>query len=1055
MFFSLARGCVVCVISEEERFNNLTGAINRTQATWADLTSTVAAFLDPAEVPTLKTLSLGGEPMRPELATRWEQSEGEKIVFNGFGPAECSVNCLTSVTAQRKGNPANIGTPLASWVWVVDPLNHNRLKPVGTIGELLIEGPLLAREYLFDQAKTAASFIVTNPMWGKDVESETSARRRFYATGDLVKLQPDGTFIYYGRADRQVKLNGQRVELGEVESNLTLATGDSIKLAVELYTAPSMEGRKTLAAFLAWDRQAELVENTAVLVLSPDILASLKRFREILSQRVPSHFIPGYFFPVSHLPTNASGKLDRRALHHLVESLKPELLDLYSLAHATVTETTSSRELHLRELWCTILKIPQRRVGPETNFFGIGGDSVAAMQLVAKAREHDLLLTVAQVFEYPTLATMAQAVKDDDTSRPTHLESFALCPSSKLEGILTEFYTQSGLARTQEVEDVYPASAMQESLMALTAQNDDAYVLRNVYRIPNNVNMESFIGAWELVVQAHAILRTRLCFSSALRRYMQVVVKESIGWVTKHDSVQDYINDDKSRIFSAGSPLAHFGLITNRDDNLFIFSLHHAIYDGFSLQEIFEDLQNAFSGLPLANQGDVRPFIAYLESQPQADQETYWEQQLGGEPATSWPQVPRSNRQEPISCMSRRALRNVESQRSGFTTSLLLRAAWALTVSQYASSEDIILAVTLSGRDIPVRGVANIVGPLLTTVPLRIGIDRASTVADYLHQVQHQATGMIPFQHYGLQNIQAKHESPLNLNHLFIVQPKEGGEDIDNSLGLQHVQTHSGDFDSTYALNIEVILGDDEIIVEAVYDLNILTPALMESCLDQYVHIMKELVRAEGAKKLKELQPVNPIDMRWIQNLNKDVPVRIAECVHGRVEQQVLIRPHAEAIRSFDGDMTYAQLNAAAELLAGKLQHLGIGPGHMVPLCFDKSRWAVIAMLATLKAGGACVSVSAAYPWDRLSLIVNDTRAIVVLASPQHVSCFDDIHPEGLSTTVLGVDEQLLQICKGDEAWKPSAVTHTDPAFVVYTSGSTVSTLRADIKSASAEIFIG
>ena len=206
MFFTLMRGGCVCVPSEHERFNDLAGAINRFNVNFMDITPTVASFLRPSDVPSVKGLSLGGEPLTKDNIETW----GKAVSLHCcYGPSECSVNSTWNGNLGNSSEATNIGKSIGSISWIVDPDNHNYLTPIGCIGELLIEGPILAREYLHDPDKTSKAFIF-GPLWAGD---ET---RRFYKTGDLARLNSDGTITYLGRKDTQIKLNGQRIEVGEM-----------------------------------------------------------------------------------------------------------------------------------------------------------------------------------------------------------------------------------------------------------------------------------------------------------------------------------------------------------------------------------------------------------------------------------------------------------------------------------------------------------------------------------------------------------------------------------------------------------------------------------------------------------------------------------------------------------------------------------------------------------------------------------------------------------------------------------------------------------------------
>jgi non-ribosomal peptide synthetase component F len=190
----------VCVPSEDQRMNDLAGAIAELNANFMDLTPTVAALLNPSDVPTIKSLALGGEALTKAVVEQWSKH----VHLHGqYGPSEASINSAWK-DFKHGGEPTNIGRAIGSVSWIVDADNRNRLVPIGCKGELLIEGPILSRGYLNDPEKTKLAFI-DSPEWARTGDGIN--RRRFYCTGDLVHYNSDGEMMYLGRKDSQVKVS--------------------------------------------------------------------------------------------------------------------------------------------------------------------------------------------------------------------------------------------------------------------------------------------------------------------------------------------------------------------------------------------------------------------------------------------------------------------------------------------------------------------------------------------------------------------------------------------------------------------------------------------------------------------------------------------------------------------------------------------------------------------------------------------------------------------------------------------------------------------------------
>ena len=191
----------------------------------------------------------------------------------------------------------NIGRSIGSVSWICWPNNHNQLTPVGGIGELLIEGPILARKYLHDEEKTAKSFIL-NPSWANG-----GGKRRFYKTGDLCRYNSDGSLTYLGRLDSQIKLNGQRIELGEIEHHLQINLPSEAQSAIELINVS--HGKKTskaLAAFLCLnpDGSVNVTNEDSYLLPMTERVRSIAASLEVaIASALPAYMMPTVFVPVS------------------------------------------------------------------------------------------------------------------------------------------------------------------------------------------------------------------------------------------------------------------------------------------------------------------------------------------------------------------------------------------------------------------------------------------------------------------------------------------------------------------------------------------------------------------------------------------------------------------------------------------------------------------------------------------------------------------------------------------------------------------------------------
>lgn len=253
--------------------------------------------------------------------------------------------------------------------------------------------------------------------------------------------------------------------------------------------------------------------------------------------------------------------------------------------------------------------------------------------------------------------------------------------------------------------------------MALTSSRPNSYVLRDVYDLPVHIDVVKFKSVWDAVVREHAILRTRVVFIPGLGS-CQVVVDEDITWQHAED-LDTYLAYDRSQKMDYGTPLTRFAIIDDSKTKTFIWTAHHAVYDGQSMALLFAAVDHAYE-----NDGHVPPLIPfvnliqYLKRVDRDTSDRFWMEQLKDVEATPFPEIPAGHR-----CQADNTVvysTHIDPDRtSGCTTATMLRAAWSILMSRLSDSPDVVFGVTQSGRDLELDGIESIGGPTITTVSFR------------------------------------------------------------------------------------------------------------------------------------------------------------------------------------------------------------------------------------------------------------------------------------------------------------------------------------------------
>ncbi|MFD6974914.1 AMP-binding protein, partial [Streptomyces sp. NPDC059949] len=334
-----------------------------------------------ATCPTLRLVVCSGEALPTELVTRFHTSAaGAPVALeNLYGPTEAAVDvtssACTAVTAAEPRASASIGLPVWNTrVYVLD--GRLRPVPVGVPGELYLAGVQLARGYIGRPGLSAERFVA---------DPYGAPSSRMYRTGDLVRRLADGRLDYLGRTDDQVKLRGFRIELGEIEAALT--------------SAPEV----AQAAVVVREDQPGVRRLVAYAVPVPAAAVDPGALRALAAARLPEYMVPAVFTELERLPLSANGKLDRRALP--APAVPAPAVPAPSSAATAPGVPAGTPEQILCALMGEVLGLPG--VGPDANFFELGGDSIVSIRLVGLARKAGLTVSARQIFQHPTPAALA------------------------------------------------------------------------------------------------------------------------------------------------------------------------------------------------------------------------------------------------------------------------------------------------------------------------------------------------------------------------------------------------------------------------------------------------------------------------------------------------------------------------------------------------------------------------------------------------------------------------------------------------------------------------
>ncbi|TQN65781.1 Nonribosomal peptide synthetase easA [Colletotrichum shisoi] len=753
VFGTLLWGGCVCMPSEAQRAD-LESFIRDEAVEWAILTPTVLRTLDAhaPQVATVRTVVSCGEPVDVSAVRDWSSSSSSspsRRFINEYGPCEVSGRCtLTELTAHSPF-PESIGKPVDCAVWIVSLQDPTQLAP---IGEIIVQGPGVARGYLDDEALTTASFI-SRPSWLPPPDQpRCDGSLRFYRTGDTARYNADGSMTFTGRRDGQVKIRGQRFELGEVERALVRSAG--VREAVACVQPWRGSGNILTAVLSLDDTETELEGGTGERVMRQvsvptaghDLSRRLRGIRDDVAAQLPSYMVPEACLVVSGMPLTTSGKLDRASVMAWVRSQDMEAARAAfqpASADDVLTAPASDREKLLQSVWASVLDIPEQGIGRESNFLALGGDSIAAMRAANLLRKRGLAVPLQALVQSSNLAATT-----DHCEVVTELPGPAAAPLQPDDTPAVQDLRVEGFAGT-DIEAVAEATDAQASMVALGELDPHALVLKTGLMFEPGVDRARIEHACRQVLQHHGVLRT--VFVQRGPKLYQVVLKRPADSQIQPDG------DERSH-HQHGDILPRFHVASDGHGQYSCCSrlrleIHHALYDAVSLGLVWKDIAAAYAGRKLSDGTSFLEWAGRLARLDHSRAKRFWREALQGSRLTYL--VPPRQAPGTIKQVALRvSLRSLEVP--GVTTANLFAAAWALVMGREAGTQDVAFAEILANRYSPSVDMdqENVLGPCMNANPVRARFDSSMTFVAVAARLQEQSLAAAPFAYLGYRTIQ-------------------------------------------------------------------------------------------------------------------------------------------------------------------------------------------------------------------------------------------------------------------------------------------------------------
>jgi amino acid adenylation domain-containing protein len=819
------------VIPDFEEYDpvKLGGLVRARQVTW--INAAPSAFYplveeNPADhLLSLRWVFLGGEPINLSRLSQWYSRTSTRLV-NSYGPTECTD--ISSYHVVAHDHPVDVRIPIGLpndnvSLFVLGA--RQEVLPPGAVGELCVGGMGVGAGYIGSPDLTAKVFL-DNPY----------ADGRLYRTGDLVRQLPDGAIDYLGRMDQQVKLRGYRIELSEIQSVLLAVDG-----VVDAFVGLTHEQQSSL---VAWIIGASGETST----LEASLRGRAQQFLPVFMQPVAYVFLDAF-------PLTPNGKIDRKALPG------PTMGD----GDSHLPPQTELERL-IAAVWSSVLQV--ERIGLQSDFFLLGGNSLQATSIVSRLnRQLDIRLSVRSVFDHPQMSAFVDCVSSAQQSagRPD------IVPAPLEAEMLPAF----GQSRLWFFEQLNPGTCV--NIMPAAVMLDGV------------LDQDALAFALDELCRRHSLLSTRFWASADGSPRMSVsdearpsLERLQIAGVSLHDRRQR-VQERLQQVARTPFDLTRGGLLrlcqirflshpSEAESDALVFSMHHIISDGLSLQVLFAELMTHYAAyvsrvpvvlppLRLQYADFARWQRHWIESGGVQSQLAFWKHYLSDVPDTntfpsdaSRPEVQTTRGATYALVMPRDVSDGIQERAREWKTTpfVLCLTAWKALMARYLRRPDISIGVPTSGRSHP--DLEPLIGFFINSVIIRTQWEQNDTLGAIVEAVKASALGAFAHGDVPLDLLMQSLTFRRSVSHTPIVQTAfqwtehdvpavtTGGAFAGMAAEWMAAERGSANFDITVSLS----RSQDQVRAEFEYNTDLFGVATIQRLAAQFLRVLTTLLRDPG-----------------------------------------------------------------------------------------------------------------------------------------------------------------------------------------------------------------
>ncbi|KAI0099159.1 hypothetical protein GGR51DRAFT_552178 [Nemania sp. FL0031] len=759
IFTTLVNGGCVCIPSSAERISGFTEAAQRMRVNWTYLTPPLSRKLDPSTLSDMAVVCFRATHLEAEIYSQWA---GKAKVILVYGSPEA---CPLGLSATEMTAPLitpGFGNPFCGNFWIVSPDDHNRLMPVGAVGELVIGGATLSSASSLDMENLDFDVLVRKSMARAQSLLEQSGSR-LLKTGRLVRYREKGEIEFIPPDGERDEFRGKSFRVSEIESQLRRCMGGGVDVVVETVAFKDASSTPVVTVFI--ELGDGLLEGRDDLTNLDDATRQrLFYYRQVINSTLRDTIpLPLAYVPVRRLPLTPSLRVNRRGLQKLITGLSRQQLlaladveDMHSMQPVDVQPwPLTQAEQQMRALWAQVLSIEDKTsIAAKDGFMTLGGDIVTAHSLVVMCRQRGIEISIVDVLHNNTLSELCKGFTSFQmpTVKPGQGEE----QSGASNGPTQSTATKLGSDRSV-IEDVAEASSLQtmfvESAM-LQARGNVSYFMLNA---TGYLDWHKLENACFMLTKAHPILRTafvshsRQVYQTVLRSYRPEFLRyQCQNWRLNNLAVK-LVKRDQPLPIDFRRPVTKFSFLDAGKSSILVMRLSRAQYDDLSIPILVRDLGRFYRQTgPVTQSTGFCEVIRAVRSTYASGATEYWRSLLEGASITqvvSQPSLPIAN-SSPKTLQQKIPFESLQD--FGIPFDSILKGAWSIVLSNLSGTDDVVFGHMVEGRHLSLANgqtISSVVGPKGNVIPVRTRIpDSPVAPLEYFRNIQSQYVASIPYE---------------------------------------------------------------------------------------------------------------------------------------------------------------------------------------------------------------------------------------------------------------------------------------------------------------------